>query len=225
MGQCQWWWPKPSRYNWAFGLYKHDKATWQVPNTPNTNNSLTHITRHTFDLSRQWPRSQRQPSSPPLRRSNVTTSAVLTVSATSSPPPRRQHQPLPRRDFLSLSLSSSAAAVLFSPEPAAAADEEYVKDTEEVISKVRTTLTMEKSDPNVAAAVAELREASNSWVAKYRKEKALIGKASFRDIYSALNAVSGHYISFGPTAPVPAKRKTRILEEMDTAEKALLRGR
>lgn len=100
-----------------------------------------------------------------------------------------------------------------------------MKETEEVINKVRTTIVMDKNDPNVATAVAELRETSNSWVAKYRREKALLGRASFRDIYSALNAVSGHYISFGPTAPIPAKRRARILEEVDTAEKALLRGR
>ncbi|CAA0819884.1 Photosystem II repair protein PSB27-H1-chloroplastic, partial [Striga hermonthica] len=102
---------------------------------------------------------------------------------------------------------------------------EYVKETEEVIDKVRNTITLEKTDPNVAAAVAELRETSNAWVAKYRREKALLGRASFRDMYSAINAVSGHYISFGPTAPIPPKRKQRILEEMETAEKALLRGR
>lgn len=128
-----------------------------------------------------------------------------------------------RREFLSLS-----AAALLSTTAAnarAASDEEYVKETEEVIGKVRKTITLEKSDPNVAAAVAELRETSNAWVAKYRREKALLGRASFRDMYSALNAVSGHYISFGPTAAIPAKRKQRILEEMDTAEKALLRGR
>ncbi|KAJ8505179.1 hypothetical protein OPV22_006065 [Ensete ventricosum] len=84
---------------------------------------------------------------------------------------------------------------------------------------------MDKKDANVAAAVADLREASNSWVAKYRREKALLGRASFRDMYSALSAVSGHYISFSPTSPIPAKRKTRILEEVDAAEKALIRGR
>lgn len=100
-----------------------------------------------------------------------------------------------------------------------------MKETEEVINKVRTTITMDKNDPNAAAAVADLRDTSNSWVAKYRREKALLGRASFRDMYSALNAVSGHYISFGPTAPIPAKRKARILEEVDTAEKALKRGR
>lgn len=107
----------------------------------------------------------------------------------------------------------------------AASDEEYVKETEQVITKVRSTITMEKSDPNIANAVADLRDTSNYWVAKYRREKALLGRASFRDIYSALNAVSGHYISFGPTAPIPAKRRQRILEEIDTAEKALQRGR
>ncbi|KAK4415739.1 Photosystem II repair protein PSB27-H1, chloroplastic [Sesamum alatum] len=128
-----------------------------------------------------------------------------------------------RRDLLSL----SALTLILSPVPSAlaASDDEYVKETEEVINKVRNTITLDKNDPNVANAVAELRETSNSWVAKYRREKALLGRASFRDMYSALNAVSGHYISFGPTAPIPAKRKQRILEEMDTAEKALLRGR
>jgi photosystem II Psb27 protein len=94
-----------------------------------------------------------------------------------------------------------------------------------LVSYFRNTIAMDKKDPNVAEAVAELREISNSWVAKFRREKSLLGRPSFRDMYSALNAVSGHYVSFGPTAPIPAKRKQRILEEMDTAEKALLRGR
>ncbi|CAK7346636.1 unnamed protein product [Dovyalis caffra] len=143
------------------------------------------------------------------------------------PPPLQQPQNHHlRRHFLSL-----ATAILTSPlvppiAPAfAASDEEYVKDTEEVIKKVRTTISMDRSDPNVAEAVAVLRETSNSWVAKYRREKALIGRASYRDMYSALNAVSGHYISFGPTAPIPSKRKARILEEMDSAERDLPRGR
>ncbi|KAL9238734.1 hypothetical protein vseg_013118 [Gypsophila vaccaria] len=106
-----------------------------------------------------------------------------------------------------------------------ASDDDYVKETEEVISKVRTTISLDRNDPSVADAVAGLREASNSWVAKYRREKSLLGRISFRDMYSALNAVSGHYVSFGPTAPIPAKRRARILEEMESVEKALLRGR
>lgn len=151
-------------------------------------------------------------------RSRTAASAVL-------PTPAAASGVACRRNFLSLS-----AVTLFLTAPAlspalAASDDEYVKETEEVISKVRTTITLDKTDPNIATAVADLRETSNSWVAKYRREKALLGRVSFRDMYSALNAVSGHYISFGPTAPIPAKRKQRILEEVETAEKALLRGR
>ncbi|GMY10057.1 photosystem II repair protein PSB27-H1, chloroplastic [Fagus crenata] len=152
---------------------------------------------------------------------NITSSSTFTTTTTAFQPRRRE--------FLSLATTIlSPAAWLFpvtTPPALAASDEEYIKESEEVINKVRNTINMDKTDPNVAAAVAELRETSNFWVAKYRREKALLGRASFRDIYSALNAVSGHYISFGPTAPIPAKRKARILEEVETAEKALLRGR
>ncbi|XP_071693084.1 photosystem II repair protein PSB27-H1, chloroplastic-like [Rutidosis leptorrhynchoides] len=132
-----------------------------------------------------------------------------------------------RRNFLSLTaVIALSSPLLTTPDVAlAASDEEYAKETQEVIKKVRDTINMDKTDPNIATAVAELRETSNSWVAKYRREKALLGRLSFRDMYSALNAVSGHYVSFGPTSPIPAKRKTRILEEMDSVEKALLRGR
>ncbi|KAJ1297263.1 hypothetical protein BS78_01G363900 [Paspalum vaginatum] len=132
-----------------------------------------------------------------------------------------------RRDVLAGTGLGAALLLALGPVcgPARAADDEYVTETKEVIGKVRSTINMDKSDPNVADAVAELRELSNSWVAKYRREKSLLGRPSFREMYSALNAVSGHYISFGPTAPIPAKRRARILEEMDTAEKALLRGR
>ncbi|KAI3502203.1 hypothetical protein L1887_30235 [Cichorium endivia] len=131
-----------------------------------------------------------------------------------------------RRNFLSLAaVISLSSPLLVIPAALAASDEEYTKETQEVIQKVRTTINMDKTDPNIATAVAELRETSNSWVAKYRREKALLGRLSFRDMYSALNAVSGHYVSFGPTSPIPAKRKNRILEEMDSVEKALSRGR
>ncbi|KAK9734755.1 hypothetical protein RND81_04G161100 [Saponaria officinalis] len=151
--------------------------------------------------------------------------ATLTNSTTST----SSTTPILNRRLATITALTTAilSPSLFSPAtpPAYAADEEYVKETEEVISKVRTTITLDRNDPNVAQAVADLRETSNAWVAKYRREKSLLGRASFRDMYSALNAVSGHYISFGPTAPIPAKRRARILEEMDTAEKALLRGR
>ncbi|CAI9089467.1 OLC1v1024047C1 [Oldenlandia corymbosa var. corymbosa] len=158
-------------------------------------------------------------SKPTTNPATTSTAAASAASAT-----------VPRRNFLKLAAAAAAIispALLLPVTPAALAAEEaeYVKETSDVINKVRSTINLDRNDPNVATAVAELRETSNFWVAKYRKEKSLLGRPSFRDMYSALNAVSGHYISFGPTAPIPAKRKQRILEEVDTAEKALARGR
>ncbi|KAJ6827386.1 photosystem II 11 kD protein [Iris pallida] len=169
-------------------------------------------------------------SSPATTKLPPPNSPITSKLPAANTSPNCYNPPMSRRE-LAISMISAGSALacsskLLSPAPAlASVDEEYTKDTSEVISKVRATIGMDKADPNVASAVAEMREASNTWVAKYRREKSLLGRASFRDIYSALNAVSGHYISFGPTAPIPAKRKTRILEELDTAEKALVRGR
>ncbi|KAL6902029.1 hypothetical protein ACP4OV_004905 [Aristida adscensionis] len=172
-----------------------------------------------------------------MRAASSPVPAVLAAPSSAAtavrPPPRAPHAAAAtavscgRRDVLGLGGAAAALmlAAAVAPAPARAADEEYVSETQEVIGKVRSTISMDKSDPSVADKVAELRELSNSWVAKYRREKSLLGRPSFREMYSALNAVSGHYISFGPTAPIPAKRRARILEEMDTAEKALLRGR
>ncbi|XP_062215685.1 photosystem II repair protein PSB27-H1, chloroplastic-like [Phragmites australis] len=166
-----------------------------------------------------------------MRAASSPVLAALSATVVVKPPPPRAaatsanggSTSTSRRGVLAGTGLGAALALVVAA--ARAADEEYVDETKEVIGKVRSTISMDKSDPNVADAVAELRELSNSWVAKYRREKTLLGRPSFREMYSALNAVSGHYISFGPTAPIPAKRRARILEEMDTAEKALLRGR
>lgn len=104
-------------------------------------------------------------------------------------------------------------------------DEDYKSETQDMIGQVRSTLAMEKTDPNKAAAVAKLRQSGNEWVAKYRKAKKVAGKPSFSNMYSVINAISGHYVSFGATYPIPAKRKDRILDEVKDAEKALNRGR
>ncbi|KAL8145665.1 photosystem II repair protein PSB27-H1, chloroplastic [Apium graveolens] len=155
-----------------------------------------------------------KPLLPPVR-----SKLTVTATATATTPPQS------RRMFVSLAAGIILSPILPASPTLAVSDEEYVKDAGEVITRIRNTISKDRNDPDVADAVAQLRETSNSWVAKYRKEKALLGRSSFRDIYSALNAVSGHYISFGPTAPIPAKRRVRILEEMETAEKALQRGR
>lgn len=130
------------------------------------------------------------------------------------------------RRAITLAGVGSLAAVLSLPGVASALSEEvYTKETQIVIERVRYTLGLARDDPARSDAVNELRELSNSWVAAYRREKGLGGRPSFSNMYSVLNAISGHYISFGPTYPIPKKRLDRIVEEVDIAERALGRGR
>ncbi len=70
-----------------------------------------------------------------------------------------------------------------------------------------------------------MRQATNTWVAKYRRDNQFSGKPSYGNTYSALNAVAGHYNSFGSDTPLPKKRLDRVVKELDDADKLLARGR
>ena len=69
------------------------------------------------------------------------------------------------------------------------------------------------------------RNMTNAWVAKYRRDNKTTGKPSYGQVYSALNAVSGHFNNFGTKYPIPAKRKDRVFAEFEKAELLLSRGR
>ena len=94
-----------------------------------------------------------------------------------------------------------------------------------VVAAVRAAVTLEPGSPERAAAVAAIRAATNSWVAKYRRDNSFSGKPSYGNTYSALNAVAGHINSFGPEAALPKKRLERVLKELDDADKLIGRGR
>ncbi|MCO5572591.1 hypothetical protein L7F22_026347 [Adiantum nelumboides] len=164
----------------------------------------------------------------PVSASPASPSLSLAISAASSSSPASSDSPatLGRRSIASL---SGVAGMLFllsaTPQARADIEDDYKVETQKVIGQVRSTLGLDKADPTRGDAVKSLRQTSNEWVAKYRREKRFAGKPSYSNIYSVLNAVSGHFISYGDGAPLPAKRRTQILEEVDIAERALGRGR
>jgi len=101
----------------------------------------------------------------------------------------------------------------------------YTEQTTAVIEQVKYTLDLPADSPDKANAIEKTRQLTNAWVAKYRRDKAIIGRPSYGNVYSALNAVSGHYNNFGTKYPLPQKRKDRVMDEFKTAEIALSRGR
>ncbi|KAK9814214.1 hypothetical protein WJX72_002368 [[Myrmecia] bisecta] len=126
----------------------------------------------------------------------------------------------------------AGVAALFGAAPARAGlfggpskEEAYVQETSKVLEAVKATLDLPKGDPGKEDAVNAVRKQTNDWVAKYRRDGSKSGRPSYGNTYSALNALAGHYNSFGLTAPLPKKRLERITKELADAEKALARGR
>eukprot|EP00983_Pelagomonas_calceolata_P002002 67000-Pelagomonas_calceolata.AAC.3 len=87
----------------------------------------------------------------------------------------------------------------------------------EVLQRVQVVLDMDKKDPAKEETVKELRKDINNWVAAYRREDKVSGRPSFGVTYSILNALAGHFNSFGPTAPIPKKRLERINKALNCA--------
>ncbi|GBG65403.1 hypothetical protein CBR_g50764 [Chara braunii] len=170
-------------------------------------------------------------SSPPSQPPTCSASISTRTGGEETQSTHRREGVISRRETLSAASSAAmAAAVLLAMAPALPAEaksleERYAEETTAVIDKIRYTLNLDKTDPGKPDAVATLKAASVDWVAKYRREKKVAGKPSFSNMYSVLNAISGHYNSFGIGYPIPAKRKDRILQEVDDTEKALAKGR
>ena len=137
-----------------------------------------------------------------------------------------------RREVVFQAAAAFAAVAAASPQPAAAflgfgedKAKVYTDDTSAVIAQVKSTLELPMGDESRAASIDKTRQMTNQWVAKYRRNKGVSGKPSYGNVYSALNAVSGHFNNFGTKYPLPAKRKDRVLQEFSAAELALSRGR
>lgn len=127
-----------------------------------------------------------------------------------------------------------AAALAFSAAPAKAflgfgegkeREEEYTKSTGGVLAQARGAIDLAKDDPDRDEKIKAVRGSINGWVARYRRDQQFSGRPSFSNTYSALNALAGHYNSFGSQAAIPKKRLERLVKELDDAEKLLGRGR
>eukprot|EP01023_Acetabularia_acetabulum_P064420 TRINITY_DN832_c0_g1_i1.p1 TRINITY_DN832_c0_g1~~TRINITY_DN832_c0_g1_i1.p1 ORF type:complete len:176 (-),score=38.96 TRINITY_DN832_c0_g1_i1:368-895(-) len=121
----------------------------------------------------------------------------------------------------SLVLSNPAFAGLFGGD----IQEQYNKDTASMISQAKIAVELPRDAENREAVALATRKEINSWVARYRREDRVAGRPSYGNLYSALNAIAGHYNSFGLEAPIPKKRLDRVQKELGDAEKLLARGR
>ncbi|KAK9846515.1 hypothetical protein WJX81_005765 [Elliptochloris bilobata] len=124
---------------------------------------------------------------------------------------------------LALLSAGSASAFLGFGEPSK--EEIYKDETSSVLKAVSSAISLGKDEPGKEDVISSVRKQTNEWVAKYRRDNSFAGRPSYGQTYAAVNALAGHYNSFGPTAPLPKKRLERLRKELEDAEKYLTRGR
>ena len=117
--------------------------------------------------------------------------------------------------------AAPAMAGLFGPP----IEEKYKEDTQHIIETATATIQLAKDDPNRAVAIQGLRKEINTYVASYRREDRVLGRPSFGNTYSALNAIAGHYNSFGTKVNLPKKRMDQVLAELEKAGEQVSRDR
>merc|ERR1712100_735831 len=103
-------------------------------------------------------------------------------------------------------------------------EEEYQSETYSLANLAKEVSTMPKDVLGKEQKVDSLKTEINRWVAKYRREPKFGGRPSYNNMYSAVNALSGHFNTFGLSAPVPKKRLDRVLYELDQTVLFLSRG-
>lgn len=124
-----------------------------------------------------------------------------------------------------------ALAAVLSASPAQAGlfgdggEQKYVDDTVAVVGATNAVLALALDDATYDDKVKAVRTDINDWVANYRRQKAFSGRPSFGNVYSALNALAGHYNNFGTNAPIPRKRLERIEKELNDGLQLVQRGR
>merc|ERR1711920_241112 len=104
-------------------------------------------------------------------------------------------------------------------------EKEYERETLYLIELAKEVSVLSKDVVEKGSKVGILKETINIWVSKYRREPKFAGRPSFSNMYSAVNALSGHFNNFGPTASIPKKRLDRLLQELEQSSFFVAKGR
>merc|ERR1712113_371002 len=104
-------------------------------------------------------------------------------------------------------------------------EEDYKKDTSELVNLAEEVTALAKEADGRENKINYLRIEINNWVAKYRREPNFAGRPSYSNMYSVVNALSGHFNNFGTSAPIPKKRLDRIIQELDQCSLLLSKNR
>jgi photosystem II Psb27 protein len=99
----------------------------------------------------------------------------------------------------------------------------YKEDVLMVIQTLKVAIDLPTDAPNKTEVRTATKQQINDFASRYRRNATVLKLNSFTTMRTALNSLAGHYSSY-PNRPVPAKLKTRLLDEFKQVEVAINRG-
>jgi len=102
---------------------------------------------------------------------------------------------------------------------------QYKSDTYQVINHMKISGSLDKGTPNMEKWNKRIKEEMDDWLALYRRQDNTRGKQSFTTLYTAVDSLAAHFVSYGPKFPFPNKRRPRLYQLINITEKYLERDR
>ncbi|MGC9504855.1 photosystem II protein Psb27 [Baaleninema sp.] len=99
----------------------------------------------------------------------------------------------------------------------------YRDDTLALVNSLRTAIELPEGTPEKMTAQAEARQNIDDFFSLYRRDSSVSSLPSFTTMRTALDALAGHYRSYG-NRPLSPKLKKRLEQEFRQVEAALKRG-
>eukprot|EP00401_Gymnodinium_catenatum_P018421 CAMPEP_0117562164 /NCGR_PEP_ID=MMETSP0784-20121206/54810_1 /TAXON_ID=39447 /ORGANISM="" /LENGTH=284 /DNA_ID=CAMNT_0005359715 /DNA_START=89 /DNA_END=943 /DNA_ORIENTATION=+ len=101
----------------------------------------------------------------------------------------------------------------------------YRGDTYQVVKHMKISASLDKGTPGMEQYQKRIKKEMDDWLALYRRQDAVVGRQSYYSLYSAVNALASHIVSYGPKLPFPNKRRQRFFQLINQTEKFLEKGK
>jgi len=97
----------------------------------------------------------------------------------------------------------------------------YREDTYQVLKHMKISGSLDKGTPQMEKYQQRVKQEMDDWVALYRRQDSVVGRQSYYSLYSGVNTLASHLVSYGPKFPFPNKRRPRLYQLINQTEKYL----
>ncbi|CAK0890955.1 unnamed protein product, partial [Prorocentrum cordatum] len=87
----------------------------------------------------------------------------------------------------------------------------YREDTYQLLKHMKISGSLDKGTPRMERWQKRIKEEMDDWLALYRRQEMSVGRQSYYTLYSAINTMASHIVSYGHTpARAPQRLRHRV---------------